>query len=145
MIHDLEIILHIVNSPIREIHAVGIPVLSPTEDIANARVSFENGCVANLTASRVSRERMRKIRIFEEDVYVSLDYMEQSGQLMKKTPKGITPMEIPIEKGEPLLAELTAFLDCVQHRNDPLVTGHHGSEALNLAVEVCRQIRECPS
>jgi predicted dehydrogenase len=145
MIHDLDIVLHIVNSPIREIHAVGIPVLSPSEDIANARIAFENGCVANVTASRVSQEKTRKIRIFEEDVYVSLDYMEQAGQLLKKSPEGIVPMAIPIEKGEPLAAELAAFVDCVQHRNDPVVSGHHGSEALDLAIEVCRHIRECPS
>jgi len=85
MIHDLEVILHLVRSPVRAIHAVGIPVLSPTEDIANVRLVFENGCVANVTASRISPEKMRKIRTFYPDCYVSLDYQEQSGEIYRKS------------------------------------------------------------
>ena len=145
MIHDLDIILHLVAHPIREIHAIGVPVLSPTEDIANVRLVFENDCVANVTASRISQERMRKIRVFQEDTYVSLDYMDQSGQLCRKTPRGITASEVPIEKGEPLAAELSSFVDCVKRRRDPVVSGKHGSEALGLAVDICRCIRTNPS
>jgi len=145
MIHDLEILLHIVSSPVREIHAVGVPVLSPTEDIANVRLLFDNGCVTNVTASRVSQDRLRKIRVFQEDTYVSLDYMNQEGQLLCKTPEGIVPTAVPIAKGEPLAAELAAFADCVRHRDDPVVSGRHASEALDLAVEICRHIRESPS
>jgi len=145
MIHDIEIILHIVNSPAREIHAIGVPILSPSEDIANVRISFENGCVANLTSSRVSQKRLRQIRIFQEDTYVSLDYMEQSGQLLRISDKGIVPEEVPITKGEPLVAELSAFVECVRHHNDPVVTGQHASRALDLAVEICQRIRESPS
>lgn len=145
MIHDLEIILHLVGSPVRDIHAVGVPVLTPTEDIANVRLAFENGCVANVTASRISQERMRKIRVFQSDTYVSLDYMNQSGQICRKTAQGIAATPVPIERGEPLAAELASFVDCVRRRHDPVVSGRHASRALNLAVEICRQIRSNPS
>lgn len=145
MIHDIEIILHIVRSPLREIHAVGVPVLSTTEDIANVRLVFESGCVANVTASRISLERLRKIRVFQPDAYVSLDYMNQTGQIIMRTPAGLQPDTVPIEKAEPLDAELRAFVNCVMHRNDPVVTGRHASDALRLAVEICRHMRESPS
>jgi predicted dehydrogenase len=145
MIHDLDIILHLVRSSVKEIHAVGVPVLSPSEDIANVRLVFENGCVANITASRISRDKMRKIRVFQEDTYVSLDYMNQAGQLLRKTAKGIEADKVPIEKGEPLAAELASFVQCVLTRCEPVVTGKHGSEALKLAVEICLRIRENPS
>lgn len=141
MIHDLDIILHLVRSPVTEIRAVGVPVLSPSEDIANVRLEFANGCVATVTASRISRERMRKIRVFQEDSYLSLDYMNQAGQLLKKTPQGIMPVEVPIEKGEPLAEELKSFVHCVTNSTAPVVTGEHASEALGLAVEICRLIR----
>ena len=145
MIHDLEIILHLVGSDVREIRAVGVPVLSPTEDIANVRLIFENGCVANVTASRISQERMRKIRVFQEDAYLSLDYMEQSGQMHRRGPDGISVKEVPIEKGEPLALELEAFTNCIRARRDPVVSGRHGSAALRLAVTICETIRNRPS
>jgi predicted dehydrogenase len=145
MIHDLEIILHLMNSPVAAIHAVGVPVLSSTEDIANVRLGFENGGVANVTASRISLEPTRKIRVFQEDTYLSLDYMHQAGRLCRKTADGISATEVPIEKGEPLAAELASFVDCVRHRDDPVVSGEHGVEALKLAVEICRHTRENPS
>jgi len=145
MIHDLDIILHLVRSTVRSINATGVAVLSPTEDIANARINFENGCVVNVTASRISQDRLRKIRVFQDDIYLSLDYMTQAGQLCRRTPTGIDAMDVPIEKGEPLAAELRSFADCVRHRHDPVVTGHHGSEALQLAVEICEVIRDNPS
>lgn len=145
MIHDLDIILQIVRSPVHELHAIGVPVMSTTEDIANARIVFENGCVANVTASRISMERMRKIRVFQENSYVSLDYMNQEGQLIRKTADGIHPTAIPIEKREPLLAEIESFTTAVTHRRDPVVTGQHGYDALELAIRICRHIRETPS
>ena len=141
----LEIILHLVKDDIKSIHAVGVPVLSPTEDIANTRISFMNGCVANVTASRISMERTRKIRVFQDDSYVSLDYMNQSGHLHRKTATGIETAEVPIEKRQPLVLELDAFIACVRDQSTPLVSGSHGSKALDLAVEICRQIRESPS
>lgn len=145
MIHDLDIILHLVHSPVADIHAVGVPVLSATEDIANVRLRFENGCIANVTASRISMEKMRKIRIFQEDTYVSLDYMNQSGKLCRKTATGIEASEVPIDRGEPLAAELLSFTECVRHQRDPVVSGEHGSNALKLAVEICRHMQESPS
>jgi predicted dehydrogenase len=145
MIHDLDIILHLVRSPVKEIHAVGVPVLSPSEDIANVRLLFESGCVANVTASRISQERMRKIRVFQADTYVSLDYMNQTGQLCKKSGTGIEAQTVPIDKGEPLARELESFLQCVLTRGTPLVTGAHASEALKLAVKIRQQLAESPS
>ena len=145
MIHDLEIILHIVRSKVSAVNATGVSVLSPSEDIANVRLGFENGCVANVTASRISRERLRKIRVFQDDLYLSMDYMNQAGQLCRKVPGGIETEDIPIEKGEPLAAELESFIDCVRHHHDPVVSGEHGSEALKLAVDICRRMREDPS
>src|SRR5262249_9560215 len=90
MIHDLEVVLHLVRSPIQSIDAVGIPVLSKSEDIANARLRFENGCIANITSSRISPERMRKIRVFQEDAYLSLDYQNQTGEIYRRALGRIT-------------------------------------------------------
>ncbi|MDD2236779.1 MAG: Gfo/Idh/MocA family oxidoreductase [Kiritimatiellae bacterium] len=142
MIHDLEAILHLVRSPVKEIRAVGVPVLSTTEDIANVRLAFENGCVANITASRISPERMRKIRLFYEDAYVSLDYQNQAGEMYRKTAAGIEPCEVPIEKGEPLALELGAFVEAVRRHNEPVVSGEHAAEALKLAVAVIGVIQQ---
>lgn len=141
MIHDIEVILHLVQSPVQDFHAVGIPVLSRTEDIANARLIFENGCVANLTASRISPERMRKIRVFLPDAYISLDYFNQEGTAHRTTASGIVQEDVPIEKGEPLIRELSSFVECVARRNQPVVSGEHASEALRLAVDIQRLIR----
>src|SRR6059036_2411185 len=102
MIHDLEIILHFVRSPVKRIEAVGVPVLSRGEDIANARLRFENGCIANVTSSRISPERMRKIRVFQEDAYLSLDYQAQSGEIYQRVNEQITRAPVAIEKEEPL-------------------------------------------
>ena len=145
MIHDLEIILHLVGAPVRDVRAVGVPVLSGSEDIANVRILFENGCVANITASRISPERMRKIRVFTEDAYLSLDYQNQAGELFRKGPTGIAREEVPIEKGEPLALELRSFADCVRRRDRPVVSGEHAAEALKLAVEITRKMRAGPS
>jgi predicted dehydrogenase len=142
MIHDLEVILHLVRSPVRDVRAVGVPVLSPSEDIANVRLLFENGCVANVTASRISPERMRKIRVFLADAYISLDYQQQAGELYRKTAAGIVREEVPIEKGEPLANELRSFARCVADRGRPVVPGEHAAEALKLAVRITERIRE---
>jgi predicted dehydrogenase len=141
MIHDLEIILHLVQSKVVDIRAVGVPILSKSEDIANVRLRFENGCIANVTASRISMETQRKIRMFLPDAYVSLDYQEQSGKVLRKKRLGIEKKEIPIHKGEPLALELRAFVDCIQNRTAPVVTGEHAAEALNLAVAIVQSIR----
>lgn len=145
MIHDLEIILHLVDANVKSIHAVGVPVLSPTEDIANVRLSFENGCVANITASRISPEKMRKIRIFREDAYISLDYMSQEGEIYRKSAQGILRDRIPVEKDEPLKLELSAFVDCVARHDQPVVSGEQAARALNLAADILEQIQKEPT
>ena len=140
MIHDLEIILHLVRSPVTSVDAVGVPVLSKGEDIANARIRFANGCVANLTTSRISPERLRKIRVFQDDAYLSLDYMKQEGEIYKRLDGKITRDKIPVMKGEPLKNQLAEFVMNVRENTDPRVAGAHGFEALKLASQICGQI-----
>lgn len=141
MIHDLEVVLHLVRSPVKEVRAVGVPVLSGSEDIANVRLEFENGCVANITASRISPERLRKIRVFVEDAYISLDYQKQSGEVFRKTDQGIVGEEVPIQKGEPLANELRSFVACVASQGTPKVSGVHAAEALKLAAHITQLMR----
>ncbi len=140
MIHDIDIILGLVDSPIKRIESVGVNVLTQFEDIANTRVTFNNGCVANLTASRVSDEIMRKIRIFQEDTYISLDYKEAKANVYKKTGLTITKEDLPIEKEQPLQKELASFLDCVIKHKEPLVSGTVAREALAVALKIQKQI-----
>ena len=141
MIHDLEIILHLVRSPVENIDAVGIPVLSKGEDIANARIRFENGCVANVTSSRISPERMRKIRVFQEDAYLSLDYEKQSGEIYRRESGKITRDKVPIEREEPLKQQLMAFVECATTGRQPRVSGFQATAALELAVEITKKIQ----
>lgn len=142
MIHDLEVILNLVRSDVTHIHAVGIPVLSESEDIANARLSFDGGCVANVTASRVSPEGMRKIRVFQENAYISLDYKNQVGEIYTKDGMKIERSKVPINKGEPLFNELAAFVECARAHGSPRVGGRQATEALSLAARIIRQMRE---
>ena len=136
MIHDLEIILHLVRSPVKSIDAVGIPVLSKGEDIANARIRFESGCVANVTASRISPEKMRKIRVFQQDAYLSLDYQNQSGEMFRLVNGMITREAVEIEKDEPLKCELLSFVECSRKGIQPVVSGSQAAAALELAIEI---------
>jgi predicted dehydrogenase len=140
MIHDLDVVLHLVRSPIVSIDAVGVPVLSRGEDIANARIRFANGCVANLTTSRISPEKVRKIRVFQADTYISLDYMNQAGEIYRKDGDKITRDKVPVEKDEPLKLELRSFVECVRLRRDPVVTGAAGAAALDVALEITQRI-----
>jgi len=140
MIHDLEIILHLVRSPVQTIDAVGVPVLSRGEDIANARLRFEDGCVANITSSRISPERMRKIRVFQEDAYLSLDYQNQTGEVFRRTSTGISRDEVEIERGEPLKRQLASFVECAATGRAPKVSGFQATAALELAVEITARI-----
>ena len=144
MIHDLEIILHLVRSPVQTIDAVGVPVLSRREDIANARLRFENGCVANITSSRISPERMRKIRVFQEDAYLSLDYQNQTGEIYRKVGGGIDRAEVEIEKEEPLKRQLLSFIECARMGLQPKVSGFEATAALELAVQITKKIGETP-
>jgi predicted dehydrogenase len=140
MIHDLEIILHFVRSPVKSIDAVGVPVLSRGEDIANARLRFENGCVANITSSRISPEQMRKIRVFQEDAYLSLDYQNQSGEIYRRAGGRITRDRVEIEREEPLKRQLTSFIECASSGREPRVSGFQATAALELAVEITKRI-----
>lgn len=171
MIHDLDIVLAFVKSPVESVEGVGIPVLSKSEDVANARLRFANGCVANLTVSRISPERMRKIRVFSGGPYpsyISLDYRTQEGYIFRLAREGeeesslfqkllrakdstiisefagkkIVREPVPIEKEEPLKLELQSFIECVAEHHAPKVTGEAATRALELAFEITRQIRE---
>ena len=170
MIHDLDVVLAFVKSKVTSVDAVGIPVLSQSEDIANARLRFENGCVANLTVSRISPERMRKIRVFSGGArtsYISLDYRAQEGFIYRLAREGesessllqkllhakdstivsqfagrrIVREPVPIAKEEPLKLELGHFIDCVREKQTPLVSGESARQALDLAFEITRQIQ----
>ena len=140
MIHDLEIILHLVRSPVHTIDAVGVPVLSRGEDIANARLRFEDGCVANITSSRISPERMRKIRVFQEDAYLSLDYQNQTGEIYRRSAAGISRDDVEIEREEPLKRQLASFIECAATGRAPKVSGFQATAALELAVEITDRI-----
>ena len=136
MIHDLEIILHLVRSPVKSIDAVGVPVLSKGEDIANARIRFENGCVANITASRISPEKTRKIRVFQKDAYLSLDYQNQTGEMDQLINGRIIRKAVEINKDEPLKSELQSFVECSRTGIQPVVSGSEAAAALALAIEI---------
>ena len=165
MIHDLDIVLAVTHSPVREVRAVGLPIVSPRVDIANVRVEFESGCVANFTASRVSTERVRKLRFFEPRQYVSIDYARQElltirmderapaelaaagrldGEMLKKAMAGAAGGPAPglsfakpeVTPGEPLRLEIESFLQSVRTRREPKVTARQGREALKLALEI---------
>ncbi|MEJ0001237.1 MAG: Gfo/Idh/MocA family oxidoreductase [Verrucomicrobiota bacterium] len=140
MIHDLEVVLHLVHSPIQSIDSVGTAVLSKGEDIANARIRFENGCVANITTSRISFEKVRKIRVFQDDAYLSLDYFDQSGEIYRKVHSQITKEKIKVEKDEPLKLELAAFAQCARSGQLPRVGGGQAARALEIAMQITEQI-----
>jgi predicted dehydrogenase len=149
MIHDLDIVLSFVKSPITEIRAVGLPILSGKVDIANVRLQFASGCVANLTASRVSTERVRKLRFFQPKQYISLDYGRQDVTVFSVGESGVPSVnpQIGISKpatvaGEPLHAELKAFLGAVRERSKPIVSLDEGRRALELALEIVAAIAQ---
>lgn len=142
MIHDLEIILHLVRSPVQSVDAVGVPVLSKGEDIANARLRFRNGCVANVTASRISPEKMRKFRVFQENAYLSLDYQNQSGEIYQLVNGRIVRESVAVEKDEPLKRELHSFVDCCRRGGEPVVSGSGAAAALELAIDITERIRQ---
>jgi predicted dehydrogenase len=152
MIHDLDVVLSFVNSEVREIRAVGLPILSEKVDIANVRLEFDNGCVANFTASRVSTERIRKLRFFQPRQYISLDYSRQdalvfsvgegSGDGIPSINPQIQVAKLPARQEEPLHAELKSFLECVQQRSQPVVGLEAARRALAVALDILSAIRE---
>ena len=140
MIHDIDIILSLVKSRVKHIDAVGVKVLSPYEDIANARIVFANGAVANLTSSRISPEKLRKIRIFEKDTYVPLDFLNQNLSVYKRSARGIIKESPTVERIEPLKSELEDFIDSISRKRTPLVSGRLAREALRVALNISKQI-----
>lgn len=145
MIHDIDIVLGLMDqTKVKDIQSVGVQVLTDKEDIANTRLTFENGCVCNLTASRISADVMRKIRIFLPNMYISLDYVNQEAFVYKKVDGQILKHALPIEKEEPLKAELNSFLDCLAYNQDPIVGGEEAAEALRLALEIMDKISQNP-
>lgn len=152
MIHDLDIVLALDGTEAVSVDAIGVPVFSKHEDIANARIRFASGCVANVTCSRISVDRMRKIRIFERDTYVSTDYSEQEVLVYRKKegelPPGKAPMDMitiePLEvtREEPLRLELASFLDCVRDRKRPECSGEDGLAAMEVAEKVIASVRK---
>jgi len=141
MIHDLDLILLLVRARVSRIDAVGVPVLSRSEDIANARVQFAGGCIANLTASRISDEPTRRIRVFQEDSYLSIDYKAQTVELATKRGRAIRRVHLPVNQRPPLQDELSAFVRAVRTGSRPLVTGEEGRAALALALRIERAMR----
>ena len=168
MIHDIDIILYLSKSKVKKIDAVGVNVIADKEDIANARIQFENGCVANITASRVSFEPMRRIRLFSENSYISLDYQKQEALIYKKSPKltlksidvenkgvsNITDLKnfsfgdmlkierIKMNNQEPLKKELESFIDCVKNGKQPVVSGEEGIQAIKIADVIREEINK---
>jgi predicted dehydrogenase len=161
MIHDIDVVLSFAKSPVQEIRAVGLPVVSGKVDIANVRMEFESGCVANLTASRISTERVRKLRFFQPGEYVSVDYARKDvlqfrvsnqekfslDQLLSMTGDsadvpipGVSVHRPPVRQEEPLHAELSAFLNAVRNRTQPLVSLEDGRRALGIALEILSAI-----
>lgn len=142
MIHDLNIVLSLLGQRVVDVRAVGVAVLTEKVDITNVRLEFENGAVANLTASRVSQERVRKIRFFSGEAYISVDTKEQEVKGYGLAGKSIQPIDVTVEKKEPLRAELEAFLACVRTRTRPLVSGEDGMAAVELAIRVADAVEE---
>jgi predicted dehydrogenase len=142
MIHDLNLVLSLLHSRVTEVRAVGVPVLTEKVDITNVRLELENGAVANLTASRVSQERVRKVRFFSSEAYISVDTKEQEVKGFRLGNRAIEPISVEVEKKEPLRAELESFLQCVRERKRPLVSGEDGVAAVALAKEVAAAIEE---
>ena len=140
MIHDIGIVMALVSSQISKIDAIGVRVLSPSEDIANARIVFENGCVANLSASRVSEKKAREIRVFQDSGYLSLDFMNQKGHLIEKRDRSLNKIDVPVDKGEPLALELESFVNCVIESKTPKTDAKFGKSALDVALFITKQI-----
>jgi len=148
MIHDIDIILNMVQSDLTAIHASGVPILSSEVDIANARLEFASGCVANVTASRVSREAMRKVRLFQSDAYFSIDYQKRKIAVCRKGGEGmalpglpgITMQEKRFAEDDALMTEVQAFGDAVRHGRRPVVRGEDGRRALEVALQISRHL-----
>ena len=143
MIHDIDIVLSLTGAEPEEIRGAGVSILSPKVDIANVRLQFANGCVANLTASRVSTERVRKLRLFQPQQYCSLDYARK--ELLMFSVGGDRQVcfeQVPVEKSEPLQLQFDAFLDSVETRNSPKTSGRRARQTLGIALSILDKIEE---
>ncbi|SCZ56004.1 Gfo/Idh/MocA family protein [Thiohalomonas denitrificans] len=147
MIHDIEIIQNLVRSPVREIHADGVSVLTDETDIANARIKFENGCVANVTASRVSLKPQRKMRVFQHDAYIGIDFQDKTLSIHRKGEKEmfpgipeITSEETVFESSDAIMAEIEAFLDSIAEGKPAVVSGEDGCQALKTATRITEMV-----
>ncbi len=148
MIHDIDIVQTIVGSPIESIDAIGTPVFSEDIDIANARIRFANGCVANATASRVSMKTERKMRVFEDEAYLSMDLQQKILTVIRKKPGGVVAGQLPVsieeqsfEQGDALKAEIESFLECIRTGSRPVVSGEAGLAALTTAIQITAQVK----
>jgi predicted dehydrogenase len=140
MIHDIDIVLGLVKKDVSTIEAVGISTISDHEDVANVRLTFEDGTIADITASRVTKDVVRKVRIFQEDSYISLDYVSQEAAIFRKTGDKIIREKIKIKKKDPLKKELKSFIECVRTGRKPVVSGVEGRRALQVALEIIEKI-----
>ena len=141
MIHDIDIVLGLVEQDVVNIEAVGLSTISDYEDVANVRLIFKDGTIADITASRVTKDVVRKIRIFQEDSYISLDYLNQEAAIFRKTENKILKEKIKIKKDEPLKNELESFIECVRTGKSPVVSGTEGRRALQVALEIIEKIK----
>jgi len=140
MIHDIDIILSLVHSPVKNIEAVGISTVSDHEDLANVRLSFANDVIADITASRVTKEETRKIRIFQEDSYILLDFLHKEAFLYKKSDVKLIKEKIKIRKKDALKVELKSFVNCIKTGTKPIVSGEEGRQALRVALGILEKI-----
>lgn len=141
MIHDLEIILHLVPAPVTAIYAVGFPLLSRSEDFATAWITFAGGVTAAVTASRINHERVRKMNIYQADAIIAVDYQNQAARIFRRGGDALEPTDLAVSKDEPLKRELTAFTECVRRHDKPLVDGLQATAALKLAEAIIAVIR----
>jgi len=141
MIHDIDIVLGLMKQDVINIEAVGLSTISDYEDVANVRLMFEDGTIADITASRITKDAVRKMRIFQENSYVSLDYITQEAAIFRKTEEKIIKEKIKIRKKEPLKKELKSFIDCVKNQKRPVVSGVEGRRALQVALAIVEKIK----
>lgn len=141
MIHDIDIILSLVHSEVESIEAVGISTISPFEDIANVRLNFKNGTIADITASRVTKEEVRKIKISQEDSHITLDYLHHDAHIVRKVDGKIVKERIKTKNKEPLKQELKSFISCIQNNSRPIVSGREGKRALGVAMDILEKIK----
>jgi predicted dehydrogenase len=144
MIHDIDIVLGLMKQDVTHIEAVGLSTISDHEDVANVRLTFQDSTIADITASRVTKDIVRKMRIFQEDSYVSLDYVTQEAAIFRKTDDKIIKEKIRIKKKEPLKKELKSFIECVKTGRKPIISGVEGRRALQVALEILEKITPSP-